>query len=218
MHKYIKGDKMEQNATATMPVMDSGKQNSGKGLKIATAIASVAAVCGIGFGVYGMVQSSQKDNQISDLKVQIKEDDGTVTTIETPEINTTTDNGTTITIADSATKNENPEEYIYIGQWGVKLKKPENWRSLAQQYTYYNDYPQAVDTFEIVENESIATSHAMISPSNNNCQDDEWTNCISIDLGGDTTAIDIRVPNEGSSSISEDFRNWVTNPNNYSAI
>ena len=58
----------------------------------------------------------------------------------------------------------------------------------------------------------------MISPSNNNCQDDEWTNCISIDLGGDTTAIDIRVPNEGSSSISEDFRDWVTNPNNYSAI
>ena len=60
------------------------------------------AVCGIGFGVYGMMQSSQKDSQISDLKVQIKEDDGTITTIETPEIETTTNNGATVTITDTA--------------------------------------------------------------------------------------------------------------------
>ncbi len=92
---------MEQNTPAAMPVIDSGKQSNGKGLKIATAIASVVAVCGIGFGVYGMIQSSQKDSQISDLKVQIKEDDGTITTIETPEIETNTSGGTTVTITDT---------------------------------------------------------------------------------------------------------------------
>ena len=63
---------MEQDTTATVPVMDSGKQKDGKGWKIATAIVSIVAVCGIGFGIYGMIQSSQKDNQVSDLKVQIK--------------------------------------------------------------------------------------------------------------------------------------------------
>lgn len=94
---------MEQNAAATMPAMDSGKQNDGKGWKIATAIASVVAVCGIGFGIYGAVSSFQKDSQISDLKVQIRGDDGTITTIETPEIKTTTEDGTTVTITDSAT-------------------------------------------------------------------------------------------------------------------
>ncbi|MDO5475113.1 MAG: hypothetical protein Q4F61_01870 [Candidatus Saccharibacteria bacterium] len=92
---------MEQNAAAAMPVMDSGNQKSGNGLKIATAIASIVAVCGIGFGIYGMVQSSQKDSQISDLKVQIKDSNGTVTTIETPEIETTTNDGTTVTITDT---------------------------------------------------------------------------------------------------------------------
>ena len=46
---------MEQNTTATVPVMDRDKQSSGNGWKIATAIASVVAVCGIGFGVYGMM-------------------------------------------------------------------------------------------------------------------------------------------------------------------
>lgn len=94
---------MEQNTPAAMPVMDSGKQSDGKGLKIATVVASVVAVCGIGFGVYGMIQSSQKDSQISDLKVQIKDSGGTVTTIETPEIETNANDGTTVTIADSAT-------------------------------------------------------------------------------------------------------------------
>lgn len=57
---------MEQDNTATAaPVVDNGrpitvpaaensKQSSGKGWKIAAVIASVVAVCGIGFGVYGM--------------------------------------------------------------------------------------------------------------------------------------------------------------------
>lgn len=143
---------MEQNAAAAMPVMDSGNQKSGNGLKIATAIASVVAVCGIGFGIYGMIQSSQKDSQISDLKVQIKEDDGTITTIETPEIETNTDNGTTVTITDSNVKNENTEDYIYIGEWGIKVKIPEGLYiydykvKLAEttDFTWYDNAPHIV--------------------------------------------------------------------------
>ena len=66
---------MEQNADAgasMAPTVDN-KQKGGNGLKIATAIACVVAVCGIGFGVYGMIQSFQKDNQISNLNTQIKD-------------------------------------------------------------------------------------------------------------------------------------------------
>ena len=64
---------MEQTADAGIPVAPvvENKQKSGNGLKIATAIACIVAVCGIGFGVYGMMQSSQKDSQISDLKTQV---------------------------------------------------------------------------------------------------------------------------------------------------
>ena len=130
---------MEQNADTgaqMTPVIDN-KQKSGNGLKIATAIACVVAVCGIGFGVYGMMQSSQKDSQISDLKVQIKENDGTITTIETPEIETTTDNGTTITIVDSPVKNENPEDYIYVGEWGIKIKIPEELKMASYAFQHY---------------------------------------------------------------------------------
>lgn len=64
---------MEQNSDTSAPiapVAGNNKQNSSKGWKITTAIASTVAICSICFGVYGMVQSSQKDKQISDLQNQ----------------------------------------------------------------------------------------------------------------------------------------------------
>ena len=46
-------------------------------------IACILAVCDIGFGIYGIVQSSQKDNQISDLKVQVEKLNGKIVSSET---------------------------------------------------------------------------------------------------------------------------------------
>ena len=94
---------MEQNAGAGVSVapMVENKQKSGNGLKIATAIACIAAVCGIGFGVYGMVQSTQKDSQISDLKVQVESKDGTIAELETDKMVINNDTNT-ITITDDA--------------------------------------------------------------------------------------------------------------------
>ncbi len=204
---------MEQNADTGVPVapIAENKQKSGNGLKIATAIACVVAVCGIGFGVYGMIQSAQKDGQISNLKAQIKKDDGTITAIETPEIDNEAKDGPTSVV------NGDSKDYIYVGEWNFKIKKPENWRDLVQKYVYHNDYPHAVDTFEIIENESVATSHAMISTGNGNCKNDEWTDCVEIKLG-EKSILDVRVPKSDSGSVSEDFRKWVTNSDNYSRI
>ncbi len=209
---------MEQNADTgapMTPVIDN-KQKSGNGLKIVTAIACIVAVCGIGFGVYGMIQSTQKDNQISDLKNQIESLNGKISSLE---IYDDEDGGADNEAKDDPTAvvNGDSKDYIYVGEWSFKIKKPENWRDLVQKYVYYNDYPQAVDTFEIIENESLATSHAMISPGNGNCRDDEWTDCVEIKLG-EESILDVRVPKSDSGSVSEDFRNWVTNSDNYSRI
>lgn len=80
---------MEQNADTgapVAPVMDN-KQKDGNGLKIATAIACIVAVCGIGFGIYGVMQVSDKDSQISNLKTQIEK----LETVEKNEESTITD-------------------------------------------------------------------------------------------------------------------------------
>ena len=70
---------MEQNSDSGVQVapMIENKQKNGNGLKIATAIACVVAVCGVGFGIYGMMQSLQKDNQIDDLKAKLERSEAT---------------------------------------------------------------------------------------------------------------------------------------------
>lgn len=118
---------MEQNTNNGVPMTPAvdNKQKSGNGLKIATAIACVVAVCGIGFGVYGMIQSSQKDNQISNLKVQVEDFNGKITTLETEKIETTDEEGTTVTITDTAKVSGGPyieNGYFYVPYWGVKFK------------------------------------------------------------------------------------------------
>ena len=88
---------MEQSidtGASMVPTVDN-KQKGGNGLKIATAIACVVAVCGIGFGVYGMVQSSQKDTEIARLKEGIPtqnivdQDDSTDTNVDGNTISVT---------------------------------------------------------------------------------------------------------------------------------
>ena len=122
-----------------MMVQGVGTQN-GKGMIIGMVCMAILAVGGIGFGVYGMLQSSQKDNQISDLKVQIKGSDGTITTIETPEIEATKEDGTTVVINDSVIKNENTKDYIYVGEWGLKIKIPEELTVTGYEYNALDGY------------------------------------------------------------------------------
>ena len=127
---------MEQDIAKAVPAVNSDKLNDGRGWKVATVVASIVAVCGVGFGVYGMMQGLQKNNQISDLKVQIKEEDGTVTTIETPEIETTTNNGTTVTITDSvASEKVDSKKYLYVGPWGIKIAIPDSLRTVNYAYS-----------------------------------------------------------------------------------
>lgn len=109
---------MEQNTDTSAPVTPivENKQKSGNGLKIATVIACIVAICGIGFGVYGMMQSSQKDNQIAGLNSEITQLKQSIeeleNTIEDTEIN------------DDSSKNDKTN--MIIGDWKLKIKIPES--------------------------------------------------------------------------------------------
>ena len=78
---------------------ENNKQNSGNGLKIATAIACIVGVCGIGFGIYGVMQVANRDSQISELKTQIKNSEDKIATLEASRSEPV--GGDNTTIADS---------------------------------------------------------------------------------------------------------------------
>lgn len=75
----------DTTTTATAPVVDNKKPNDVKKWVIIAAVACLVAVCGIGLGIYGMVQSTQKDAQISDLKNKIARDDKNTTQLDSRE-------------------------------------------------------------------------------------------------------------------------------------
>ena len=86
---------MEQNADTGIPVapMAENKQKSGNGLKIATAIACIVAVCGIGFGIYGMFFHETKtsdDDSLKNVSATQEGDGNTIVQKELPSIETIT--------------------------------------------------------------------------------------------------------------------------------
>ena len=95
---------MDQNIASGAPIAPKQAQKGSKGLKIATTISVVAAICGIGFGVYGMMQSANK-TEMSDLKVQVKDSDGNVVSVSGSE---NEDGAKTVTLNKPIAKNENP--------------------------------------------------------------------------------------------------------------
>lgn len=96
-------------------------------------VLAILALGGAGFGVYGMLKANEKP-QPQDLKIQVKEDDGTVTTIDADKIEKT-DDDKTIVIADTPVETSS-KDYVYIGRWGLKIKVGD----YLEEVTYKFDY------------------------------------------------------------------------------
>ena len=111
-----------------------GEKMSQKSI-IGLVILTIIALAGVAFGVWGMMG---KDQAEKDLAIKIKEANGTVTEIETDKIVSTDEDGTVTEITDTnaTTSAVNPEDYIYVGEWGMKIKIPENLKAISYRYTY----------------------------------------------------------------------------------
>ena len=106
---------------------DSGK--SGKGMAIGMVCLAILAAGGIGFGVWAMLDGNQKvaelNQEVADLNTQLSEKSVSATEVETepPEEAIT----------------ENTSDYIYVGDWGMKIKIPAELKHVWYSYTLYKD-------------------------------------------------------------------------------
>ena len=66
----------------TSPVTSPEKQQKPKALVITTVVCAALAVAGIAFGIYALLDSNQKANQISALKNDITEKEATIAKLE----------------------------------------------------------------------------------------------------------------------------------------
>ena len=108
------------------------------------------------------------------------------------------------------------EDYIYVSEWGIKIKRPEDWRTSISSYTFRNDYPHAVDTLEIrTLSESEVEPTIMISPGDDICGDGPddalAITCIKV---GDSSYVDVIF----GDAVSDELRNHFETTENYSEM
>lgn len=105
---------------------DKPKSN---GMLLGMILLGILAVGGIGFGVWTMMDGdSQKEAlniQVDTLKQQVNE-------LQEKTNNTTT--VTSDTEIDSDVSVVNTADYIYIGQWGLKIKIPEGLSAIGYKF------------------------------------------------------------------------------------
>lgn len=132
-----------ENETPTEPIQAQSHNNralnqapearkSSKAPWAVAAVTSVLAIAGIAFGIYGMMKPAESP-ATDNLKVQIKNTDGTTTTLETDKIEKT-DNGTTVTIVDSISSTNVSGKYGFTED--NFLGEIENTYSLSPETTF----------------------------------------------------------------------------------
>ena len=107
-------------ASAVGVPMDTPAKKSGHGMLIGLILCILLAIGGIGFGVWAMIDgNTQKTNfekQISELRAQNNKLLEQLAEGGDVDIDVDVENGTS---------SVDPEDYIYVGEWGLKIKKPE---------------------------------------------------------------------------------------------
>lgn len=109
------------------------------------------------------------------------------------------------------------KDYIYISEWGIKIKKPENWSDSFIYYSYYN-----VDrggNFVIAETEvdNMTEDNPNLSKVgltlflDEDCVESDNTICINSD---DITGLSVQYDSE----VSDSLINHFSNVENYSKI
>ena len=76
-----------------------------------------------------MIQANNASNK--DLKIEVKNSDGTTSTIDA-EVK----DGDNVAVVTEPVKTENADRYIYVSNWGLKIKLDDNMEFATYTYNY----------------------------------------------------------------------------------
>lgn len=150
--KPIDDEKIAQTAPAlSKPEKQRSKPKNGS--KIAIIILAILATAGLGFGIYGFffkkseekpvqnaISTTELESELTNLKKKYSILQNYVEELEASGAEIPED-------AKSATKDNPPEtaidtgKYIYVNEWGIKIKLPEELALVTYSYDYYIDGP-----------------------------------------------------------------------------
>ncbi|MBR3143710.1 hypothetical protein IKF12_00705 [Candidatus Saccharibacteria bacterium] len=105
------------------PIVLGGEKKTSKGMIAGLIVLAIVAVAGIAFGIIELMQVSNKDKEIADLNQQVTNCANVGNNSGTAEkIEVTCPDGTQMEV-ENTTETVDTKEYIYVGEWGLKIKK-----------------------------------------------------------------------------------------------
>lgn len=134
-------NKLAESSKSGDDIVFRDKPKKSHGMLYGMVLLAILAIGGIGFGVWEMMdgnsQVAKKDEQIADLRGQLAEKNQTVVEDNTTVVDVET--------GDNAEASINTADYIYVGEWGLKIKIPEGLRNKID-YSFSNgDYLEITD-------------------------------------------------------------------------
>lgn len=127
----------EQAQVAEAKAAEAKGKKSSKAMLAGLICAIIVAVAGIGFGVFMMISAQDTEQsykkQVSNLQNQIS------------QLNAAAGETITVTVNDEQVEldpvtAENTEDYIYVGEWGMKIKIPEGFNVTGYRYDDVDRY------------------------------------------------------------------------------
>ena len=199
-----KDEKEDEKIVSTDEKIVTGdeKKKGGKGGAIfGVILALLLTAGGVAFGIYGMMQGTQKDGEISDLKVQVANKDSIIETLKT----------------EKAKVPENPEEETIKPGEGVVRTNPiiynmnSEVKRTGKEYKYLYHYESGYysigeDTYYLeltVEDGKIATCKLMsVNPNASRWYDKHVKDCAINGISGKIYDIaEILRPGEGARMV-----------------
>lgn len=119
-------------AKSDEPIVLGGEKKTSKGMVAGLIILAVVAIASIAFGVYEMMQASEKDKEIAGLNQQVT-NCANAGSDETENETVTCPDGTQMEV-ENTTEAVDTKEYIYVGEWGMKIKKVKGLT--IEKYTF----------------------------------------------------------------------------------
>lgn len=226
MKQNSQPENLQPEDSIKMPEPEMPEAKKSKAPLIGMISLGALAVAGVTFGIISLINANSKSAEIEELNAKVnllqqetgtqiieKDEDGTAITVVAPDLG----NGTNPTGANSS--DVNTEDYFYIGDWGIKIKKPENFINLVADYTFYNGYPQAVDDFTITLRNSNSAKITIYRQKTctENSNNRNTIACLSV---GNYSYVILQLVAgfEPAEPISEDLYNFFANVENYSEI
>jgi len=142
-----------QNIKSNEPVVTATPEKKGtKGLVIGMAACAMLGLGGIAFGVY---EHFSKGSESAASQEGASETDKEENASETENIVVTTPDGAEEEL--TTPTEENPTDYIYINEWGLKIRLPENLTMISYKFNH-NTKSSYADSTSLVLSGAVTAS------------------------------------------------------------